>query len=39
MNLWRMERLRLFRTGRWIPVALSYVLFGVIGPPISLVKT
>ena len=27
-----MERLRLFRTGRWIPVASSYVLFGVIGP-------
>jgi ABC-2 type transport system permease protein len=32
MNLWQMERLRLFRTGRWIPVALCYVLFGVIGP-------
>jgi len=32
MNLWQMERLRLFRTGRWIPVTLSYVLFGVIGP-------
>jgi ABC-2 type transport system permease protein len=32
VTLWRMERLRLFRTGRWIPVAIAYVLFGVVGP-------
>jgi ABC-2 type transport system permease protein len=32
VTLWRMERLRLTRTGRWIPVALAYVAFGVIGP-------
>jgi ABC-2 type transport system permease protein len=32
VNLWQMERYRLTRTGRWVPVAVAYVLFGILGP-------
>jgi ABC-2 type transport system permease protein len=32
VNLWQMERLRLSRTGRWIPVVAAYAFFGVLGP-------
>jgi ABC-2 type transport system permease protein len=32
MNLWRMETLRLTRTGRWIPLAAVFGGFGILGP-------
>ena len=32
MNLWRLERLRLFRTRKWMIIAAVYGFFGLIGP-------
>lgn len=32
MNLWRLEWLRLTRTGRWLVLGGAYVFFGVTGP-------
>jgi len=32
MNLWRLERTRLFRTARWIILAAVFGVFGVLGP-------
>lgn len=32
MSLWRLERLRLFRTRRWIAILGVYLFFGLIGP-------
>jgi ABC-2 type transport system permease protein len=32
VTLWRLERLRLFRTRRWIAILGVYLFFGLIGP-------
>jgi ABC-2 type transport system permease protein len=32
LSLWRVERLRLFRTGRWIALAVVFLLFGLADP-------
>jgi ABC-2 type transport system permease protein len=34
MSLWRLERLRLFRTGRWIPLAAVFLVLG-FGEPLA----
>jgi ABC-2 type transport system permease protein len=35
MTIWRLEVLRLFRTFRWVGLAASYVVFGILGPVIT----
>jgi len=35
MNLWRVERLRLFRTGRWIALASVFLLLGFAEPLVT----
>lgn len=35
MNLWRVERLRLFRTGRWIALAAVFLLLGFAEPLVT----
>jgi len=32
MTVWRMETLRLTRTGRWIPLVAVFGVFGILGP-------
>lgn len=32
MNLWRLERLRMMRTKRWVAIFGVFIFFGIIGP-------